>query len=200
MQCVVCSVEFTPRPNHATRQKRCSVCTRSREGRRLETATAEQKVLANERNRRYYARLSPERKAAKIVTDNAAAKAKGWPTAARYRLAHPDEVRERTNAWLRSADGKAWRKQWKVANPGIVRSMKVRRYAIERGAEADRIDVLALYARDEGCCGICGRPVEFDDASVDHIIPISRGGAHKWDNVQTAHLMCNVRKGSKVPV
>lgn len=78
--------------------------------------------------------------------------------------------------------------------------MKARRYAIERGAEADRIDILALYARDLGRCGICGGTVEFDDSSVDHIIPIARGGAHKWDNVQTAHLLCNIRKGAKVEV
>lgn len=34
-------------------------------------------------------------------------------------------------------------------------------------------------------------------ASLDHIIPLSRGGHHTADNVQAAHLACNHRKGAK---
>ena len=31
-------------------------------------------------------------------------------------------------------------------------------------------------------------------ASLDHIVPLSRGGTHTLDNVQLAHLACNERK------
>lgn len=34
--------------------------------------------------------------------------------------------------------------------------------------------------------------------SIDHIIPMSKGGGHTWDNVQVAHRGCNTRKGNKV--
>ena len=53
-------------------------------------------------------------------------------------------------------------------------------------------------------CAICGRPVDFDlkppdpmAPSVDHIIPISKGG-HPSDlaNLQLAHLCCNQKKGA----
>ena len=52
-------------------------------------------------------------------------------------------------------------------------------------------------------CGICGKPVDkslrYPDpqaASVDHIIPIARGG-HPSDisNLQLAHWICNRAKG-----
>jgi hypothetical protein len=35
-------------------------------------------------------------------------------------------------------------------------------------------------------------------ASLDHLIPLSRGGGHKTTNVQLAHLRCNTSRGNKV--
>ncbi len=55
-------------------------------------------------------------------------------------------------------------------------------------------------------CAICGRPVDFKlkppaplSATVDHIIPISRGG-HPSDisNLQLAHWICNRMKSNKI--
>ena len=55
-------------------------------------------------------------------------------------------------------------------------------------------------------CGICGRPVDKAlkyphplSASVDHIIPVSRGG-HPSDieNLQLAHWTCNRHKSDKM--
>jgi 5-methylcytosine-specific restriction endonuclease McrA len=48
-------------------------------------------------------------------------------------------------------------------------------------------------------CGICGKKIEgMKDASVDHIVPLSRGGRDAPDNMQIAHKECNVRKGDKI--
>lgn len=56
-------------------------------------------------------------------------------------------------------------------------------------------------------CGICGQPVDkslpYPDpmsATVDHIIPINRGG-HPADlaNLQLSHLRCNRAKSDRVP-
>lgn len=55
-------------------------------------------------------------------------------------------------------------------------------------------------------CGICGQPVNKSlkyphplSASIDHIIPISRGG-HPSDlaNLQLAHRWCNRQKSDKL--
>lgn len=57
-------------------------------------------------------------------------------------------------------------------------------------------------------CGICGKPVDFSlkyphpmSATVDHIIPIAKGG-HPSDisNLQLAHFQCNRLKSDKVTV
>ena len=31
-------------------------------------------------------------------------------------------------------------------------------------------------------------------ASLDHIIPLSQGGTHTYNNVQLAHFLCNISK------
>lgn len=55
-------------------------------------------------------------------------------------------------------------------------------------------------------CAICGRPVNFDkrfpdpwSATIDHIVPISKGGdPASLNNLQLAHLQCNRIKASKL--
>ena len=54
-----------------------------------------------------------------------------------------------------------------------------------------------LMQRDKSICQICGEPVAFADASLDHIIPISRGGSDEATNIRLAHLFCNVSRGNK---
>lgn len=57
-----------------------------------------------------------------------------------------------------------------------------------------------VYARDGWVCQLCGEPVdperEYPDplaASLDHVVPLSRGGTHDSTNLQLAHLTCNAR-------
>lgn len=33
--------------------------------------------------------------------------------------------------------------------------------------------------------------------SLDHVIPMSKGGAHSYANTQLAHWLCNVTKGNR---
>ena len=75
------------------------------------------------------------------------------------------------------------------------------------------ISIPKLIKRDK-VCKICGKPVDIHDKvnakgtvmvggnypSVDHIIPVSKGGTHTWDNVQLAHVSCNVKKSDTTDV
>ncbi len=55
-----------------------------------------------------------------------------------------------------------------------------------------------IYIRDGNRCQYCGRRFSTSELSLDHIIPLSRGGPSTWETVVCACLPCNVRKGSKL--
>ncbi|GCE64532.1 HNH endonuclease [cyanobiont of Ornithocercus magnificus] len=54
-----------------------------------------------------------------------------------------------------------------------------------------------IFHRDGNLCQYCGCCSE--QLSIDHVVPRSRGGADTWENVTTACLRCNVRKGNRTP-
>lgn len=71
------------------------------------------------------------------------------------------------------------------------------------------ITLEALYRRDSGVCYLCGKVCDWTDKrsenivggnypSIDHIIPIARGGLHSWSNVRLAHFNCNVAKSDSL--
>lgn len=80
-----------------------------------------------------------------------------------------------------------------------------KRRALKSGATAEKIISQEVYDRDGWVCGICTEPVDpllkWPDpfsASLDHVVPLSLGGTHTYDNVQCAHLRCNVSKGNRI--
>jgi 5-methylcytosine-specific restriction endonuclease McrA len=56
-----------------------------------------------------------------------------------------------------------------------------------------------LFARDRHICAYCGNHYAEADLTVEHIVPVSRGGQHTWTNVVTACRSCNTRKGNRRP-
>jgi hypothetical protein len=56
-----------------------------------------------------------------------------------------------------------------------------------------------LFARDRHVCAYCGAQCSEGDLTVEHIVPVSRGGRHEWTNVVTACRSCNTRKGNRRP-
>jgi 5-methylcytosine-specific restriction endonuclease McrA len=73
-----------------------------------------------------------------------------------------------------------------------------RRAAQKRGTQVERLNYDDIWARDFGICHICGEGVDRRDTHFDHVIPLSRGGEHVFDNVRTSHSRCNVRKSDKL--
>lgn len=71
-----------------------------------------------------------------------------------------------------------------------------------------------LYKRDNGICYLCGGKCNLDDyiilngnvvcgdyyPSIEHVIPISKGGTDDWNNIRLAHRICNTLKGNKQEV
>lgn len=46
-----------------------------------------------------------------------------------------------------------------------------------------------------GICYYCGKRVNKDEATVDHIIPVNKGGTNNADNLVCACSSCNTVKG-----
>ncbi|MBN50052.1 MAG: hypothetical protein CMN85_10960 [Spongiibacteraceae bacterium] len=57
---------------------------------------------------------------------------------------------------------------------------------------------LAVYLRDEVVCLWCQNDFDSDDRkpSLDHLVPVSRGGSNTPCNLFTACLGCNRRRGN----
>lgn len=54
-----------------------------------------------------------------------------------------------------------------------------------------------IFLRDNHECQYCGKKVSEKKLTVDHVVPLSRGGRHEWENVVAACSSCNNRKGNK---
>lgn len=73
-------------------------------------------------------------------------------------------------------------------------------------ANGDQIDHLLLFKLHNWRCGVCREPINrylrfpnYYAATVEHIIPLCKGGTHTWDNVVPAHAICNFAKGDSLP-
>jgi 5-methylcytosine-specific restriction endonuclease McrA len=91
-------------------------------------------------------------------------------SAKRYRMAHPDRAAE----WERDGKGR-WTRAMQSAD-GTVTSE------------------LITFLLDTPLCPYCCEQMTRDTATIDHIEPISRGGAHTADNLAAVCASCNQSK------
>lgn len=142
-------------------------------------------------------------------------KAKAWRK--KNYLANKDNIRSVRVAWdeankdrIRARSAKWWaenkertkpqRQAWYNANPELIRLNAANRRARIKGngGRLSKGITLKLIELQEGKCNYCK-----DDISnvhhIDHIMPISLGGANTDDNVQLLCPTCNMRKSNKHP-
>lgn len=76
------------------------------------------------------------------------------------------------------------------------------------GEYDDTVTPYEVYCKDSGKCYLCKDDVNWDDKhpgyktmtcgpkypTIDHVIPLSKGGTHTWDNVRLACKSCNEKK------
>lgn len=93
--------------------------------------------------------------------------------------------------------------RWRKNNPDKVTANTRRRKARIRGSLAEPYDPIQIFERDSWTCGICRRGIDLllrwpdpMSRSIDHILPISMGGADVANNVRASHLRCNVLRGN----
>lgn len=88
-------------------------------------------------------------------------------------------------AWFRS-------EHLALRAPTVVRLM---RYVDVPRRTRSGLSRRAVFLRDGERCQYCGSPAE----DVDHVVPRSRGGEHRWENVVAACRRCNARKQDRTP-
>lgn len=110
----------------------------------------------------------------------------------------------------RSCSPRHAREAWKERNPerdsDIRRNVYHRRRARKKGGVlGEQVIRSDIAKRDGWTCHLCDEAIPQAAAwpdplslSIDHVIPLSKGGLHDPSNVKAAHLRCNVKKGDQV--
>lgn len=98
-------------------------------------------------------------------------------------------------------EGRTYREPWDDRRRDRYHRRRASKKATSTGVPVIRDQI---GDRDRWKCGICGTRVNRNLAfphsmspSLDHIVPLSKGGAHSPENVQIAHLQCNTVKGNR---
>ena len=79
--------------------------------------------------------------------------------------------------------------------PSVVRLLR----ALRGARKAIKFSRENLYARDGGRCQYCGAAVRRDEITYDHVVPRALGGTTTWENIVTACVPCNQKKGGRTP-
>jgi len=81
--------------------------------------------------------------------------------------------------------------------PKIIR---LRKYVkIAKDAAVLRYSRRNILLRDKSTCQYCSKRVTGKDATMDHVLPSSRGGKSSWENIVTACCKCNNKKDNRTP-
>ena len=81
---------------------------------------------------------------------------------------------------------------WETKVPAVVMLKKMqRRRAYSRFSKNN------LFIRDLYTCQYCSKLYGRIDLTIDHVVPLSRGGKTTWDNVVAACVSCNSKKANK---
>ena len=130
---------------------------------------------------------------------------------AEYRTANSSAMKQRRLDWYYAnrQHATAVSQAWKIRNEPRIRDYEStheeqrRSYVETRRARlldqdggftaSNWMEKISLY---DNCCAYCGIRVEH--LEQDHIIPLSKGGLHSWDNVVPACITCNRKKGNRL--
>jgi 5-methylcytosine-specific restriction endonuclease McrA len=100
------------------------------------------------------------------------------------RIDNPEKVKEE-------------RRQDRIRHPERIRiAVRKRLATIKHAPITEDIDILIVAERDHWKCHICLKIVTKKNWSIDHLIPLSKGGNHTYENVALAHRSCNSRRGA----
>jgi 5-methylcytosine-specific restriction endonuclease McrA len=111
-----------------------------------------------------------------------------------YNSTRQDRIKELQSNYQKSERGKEASKK----------ASSIRR-ARKKGVLAESFSHKEIFNRDNYICCVCGLPIDRSlkkpdmlSVSLEHIFPLSKGGAHSRENVSCSHLICNIRKNTNL--
>lgn len=110
--------------------------------------------------------------------------------------ANPEKANARSREWARNNREKmnAYYRKYAVEKPHIIRKKRLKRRirTSDNGVfEVTKRDIRSLLNRE---CVFCGSRSEI---TLDHVLPIARGGRHSVGNLMPLCLSCNASKQDK---
>jgi 5-methylcytosine-specific restriction endonuclease McrA len=114
-----------------------------------------------------------------------------------YAEANKAAALERFRKWwafnkeVHNARTRDWTRRNPLANAAKSRRYKARKR--EAGGDHTPDEVWLMYEDQGGLCAYCEAPL-LGTFEVDHMIPLSRGGANDWSNLAVTCVSCNRRK------
>lgn len=123
----------------------------------------------------------------------------------RWYSENAEKKRDESLNWYRNNQDRAKQTNstWYRDNVDKSRAKARARRVIKRGGDSEKFFAAEIFKRDEWVCQLCGGKVDPAlrhpdplSASLDHVVPVSKGGGHTRANVQLAHLVCNTARGN----
>jgi 5-methylcytosine-specific restriction endonuclease McrA len=114
---------------------------------------------------------------------------------------HTEKVRAKRREYNRSlpteikrAHGRAYYRR----HPQRVAERQRMRRALKYQAAVEPFTCADIVERDGPACYLCGKELTPREVTLEHVVPLSRGGAHVPENARIACKPCNSRKGAKL--
>lgn len=134
----------------------------------------------------------------------------GLPARKRVAVCHPDRRHRATGlceacytAQRRANEierARACSRDWKAKHPEKAKEYGAKRRARRAGAPVNDLTAAhwqEILAEHNWTCVYC--LYQGDDLTMDHSLPLSRGGSHTKSNIVPACAHCNKRKGAQTP-
>ncbi len=184
-KCTKCSItkpveDFNSRPKRrGGREEQCKKCTASR-------AKAHNEANPEQYKARYTAVNCASIEKKKVWHKVTIEKRRAYGKA--YYFNNKDKVNAR-------------HKIYHTAHPEKTRTANRKRRALKMGNNHETYQDSDIFERDGWMCGICGQKINKRlkwpnprSKSIDHIVPLLKGGPDAAINLQAAHLRCNQGK------
>jgi 5-methylcytosine-specific restriction endonuclease McrA len=110
-----------------------------------------------------------------------------WQEAVRYMVLDKAVVLEWYDEWIIHSA------RWETRVPAV---LLLKEY--QKPKHTMRMSKRNVFLRDQYTCQYCGTEVSEQNATLDHVHPVSKGGKTTWENSTTACKPCNYKKAAHV--